>query len=128
MRRRFFLGAVFGSLGFSAGGNACAKPPDQRIELLRAPLAGYPYYQADQVLNRLRVGTRLVLRREPSNPYDRYAVEVFTTDGIKLGYIPRASVRSIARNMDRGIPVHAEICELRSHAETWRRIFIEYFV
>lgn len=127
MIRRSFFAALLGSLGLSADPTSRAETRKQRVELLRAPLAGYPYYQADKVLDSLGEGTTLVLRREPTNPYDRYAVEVLTVDGVKLGYIPRGSVRTIARNLDRGISIKAEICQLEPQNESWRRIHIECF-
>ena len=128
MRRRSFFAAVLGALGFSTEQACHAEASKPRVELLRAPLAGYPYYQADRVLDTLRVGTTLVLRREPTNPFDRHAVEILTTDGVKLGYVPRTSVRAIARNLDRGIPVKARICQLNREDESWRRIHVECFV
>jgi hypothetical protein len=128
MERRSFFAAVLGALGLSTDPAPRAESSKRHVELLRAPLAGYSYYQADRVLNTLNEGTPLVLRREPANPYDRHAVEILTTDGVKLGYIPRVSVRAIARNLDRGIPVRARICQLNREDESWRRIQIECFV
>ncbi|HOE12434.1 MAG TPA: HIRAN domain-containing protein [bacterium] len=128
MERRSFFTALLGSLAFLTGSAQSKKPGTRRIELLRTPLAGYPYYEADRALPALKTGSALVLRREPENPFDRDAVEVLTEDGIKLGYIPRTSVHSISRNLDCGIPVRCRVHEIRADAGTWQRIWLECYV
>ncbi|HQP98999.1 MAG TPA: HIRAN domain-containing protein [bacterium] len=128
MERRWFFTALLGSLGLVAGSAQSKNPENRRIELLRTPLAGYPYYEADRALPALKNGSALVLRREPENPFDRNAVEVLTEDGIKLGYIPRTGVHSISRNLDRGIPVQCRVYEIQPDAGTWQRIWLECYV
>jgi len=51
-------------------------------------VAGWHYYQGEQVLPALEPGQALVLEPEPTNPYDENAVKVLTGDGVLLGYIP----------------------------------------
>ena len=130
MIRRSFFGSLAGLLGYAstAGAAGIERRENARAELLRVPLAGYQFYDGDRVVTSLEKGMRLTLRREPDNPCDRNAVEIMTPDGVKLGYLPRSSVESIARNLDRGIPVQAEISEVDPHAESWRRIYVECFV
>ncbi|MCA1743091.1 MAG: HIRAN domain-containing protein, partial [Desulfovibrionales bacterium] len=38
----------------------------------------------------LKPGQTLKLKREPQNPHDSKAIEVFTSSGQKLGYVPRS--------------------------------------
>ena len=54
------------------------------------------------LLQTLTPGTLLTLRREPENAYDRWAVEVYTPGGRKVGYMTRYKNETIARMMDNG--------------------------
>lgn len=47
-------------------------------------------------------GRQLALRREPDNPYDRWATLVCTPEGTVLGYLPARKNQSVARLMDAG--------------------------
>ena len=89
---------------------AAMPPPDPHP--LDIYVAGTAYHRARDVFDRLRVGQRLVLRREPANPYDRLAIEVLTEDGAKLGYVPQAHNRDPAARMDAGEAVEAWIVAL----------------
>jgi hypothetical protein len=57
----------------------------------------------------LRVGDRLLLRREPGNPFDPNAIEIVTEGGVKLGYVPRIAARDLAPRLDGGEGIAAEI-------------------
>ncbi len=59
----------------------------------------------------LPAGTKLFLEREPDNPVDRWATRVFTTDGLFLGYLPAAKNQSVARLIDAGKLITAEIAD-----------------
>ena len=86
-RRRLWsplLGAAF-----AATRNPAPPKPRRKIELLQTFVAGTAYYDAERAHTRLRVGDRLVLRRQPENKHDTKAIEVFTVSGLKLGYVPR---------------------------------------
>jgi hypothetical protein len=77
--------------------------------LFEGSVAGYQFYQGPVVISQLRTGDPLVLRREPDNPHDEWAIEVLTTSGAKLGYVPRSSNEVIAELLDQGLAVKAEI-------------------
>lgn len=67
-------------------------------------LAGTKYHlcripERDKILNELKKGERLILRRERDNFYDEYAVEVYYRD-YKIGYIPRAYNEEISYYLD----------------------------
>lgn len=50
----------------------------------------------------LTAGEVLVLVREPSNLFDKNAVAVFSSDGVKLGYVPRTEAPVVAKVIDSG--------------------------
>ncbi len=89
------------------------RPP---IPTMLAPLetyiAGTCYYQADEVRHLLSPSDHLILRRQPTNPYDSNAIEIFTTDNIKLGYVPAAVNQPYAELMDQGEQVKAKIVDV----------------
>ena len=68
-------------------------------------LAGRMYHEADEVWDKLKVGTLVQLVREADNRYDPNAVMVCYDDEeqeeqVCLGYIPRAQNSTIALMMD----------------------------
>ena len=56
---------------------------------LEFPVAGWRYYDGDQVLDSLQPGAPLKLELEPENKHDPNAIRVLTPDGTMLGYVPR---------------------------------------
>ena len=55
-----------------------------------APLVGMRHHEgATEALDGMGFGDGLILTREPENQYDSNAIQVFTLDGILLGYIAR---------------------------------------
>jgi hypothetical protein len=54
-------------------------------------------------------GTEIVLKREPNNPYDSFAVAVLTKDGQSIGYIPKEQARQISINMKSGMSYRAHV-------------------
>jgi hypothetical protein len=98
-----------------------------RIVVQHAPLAGFVYYDGQTVWERLRVGDRLVLVREPANQHDANAVRV-EWNGHMVGYVPRRDNADLARQMDHGARVEARITELQRLANGRNRISYEIYV
>jgi hypothetical protein len=92
-----------------------------------APLAGFRYHDAARAWPDLRVGDRLELAREPSNPHDPDAVRV-AWRGLVLGYVPRGENAALARAMDRGERLAARVSRLRDHPNPRLRVEFEVFV
>lgn len=92
-----------------------------------SPLAGFQYHAGAALWERLRVGDRLALVREPENPHDARAVRV-EWRGVMLGYLPRAENEAVAAAMDRGERVEGRIAALVAHKNPWKRLRIEIFV
>lgn len=93
--------------------------PEQRaltreVYLQTAPVAGFYYYDGmeEEVFESLKIGDELELRREPDNPYDEKAIEVYTEDGYKLGYVPQIENPIPAAIADQDIAIGAEIVGL----------------
>jgi hypothetical protein len=85
-------------------------------QTFRTRIAGVTKQNADgtdrqALIKTLRLGETINLVREPTNPYDKYAIAVFQTSGKQLGYIP-AGNRRLADHMDMGGCVSAKIVKI----------------
>jgi hypothetical protein len=88
------------------------------VRLLDFAIAGGHYHGLYQALPSLTTGTRLALVREPENPYDSNAVAVhLAAVGLKLGFVPRAANPPVARLIDRGMSIRAEVAGV---LDVWR--------
>ena len=101
--------------------NRCLFRTRKRIFLQQSLLAGFQYYEACALWHRLRPGALLELRRNPENPVDRRAVEVYWR-GHKLGHLPRTDNPVVAHLLDRGMKVRARIQALRASNNPWERV------
>jgi len=79
---------------------------------LNTYVAGTFAYQAKEVQHCLAAGDRLKLRLEPTNRHDPWAIEVYTTGDIKLGYLPHAINKPYVELMDEGYKVLTEIIDI----------------
>jgi len=116
-RKHFFSKLLLGSIGalFIKPTVNANDRPTQRINLASEYIAGFSYYDGPEIENLLSVNMMLNLNREPHNRYDKNAIEVFCGDA-KLGYIPRNANVTIARLMDQGVEIEAQIVGLNPNA------------
>lgn len=124
MRRSdFFTRILLGSGILLTGQGLTSGPvsPVRKERRLCSPyVAGYWYYDGIEAEADMSVNDPLTLKRQPENPYDRYAIEVFH-DGLKLGYLPRTDNRIPARLMDQGVEVKACIIKIGDEEEEYYR-------
>lgn len=93
------------------------------VWLLQTHVAGMAYHQAEQAMDSLQAGSLLQLRREPCNAHDALAIEVLTESGLKLGYVPRNRNPVLARLMDAGQVLQAQVLSVGtfpSHPQPWQ--------
>jgi hypothetical protein len=125
MLRRNVLQALLGGVGIDLSRQVYAKivpiQSRRRVLLQESPLAGFQYHRAAAIWPFLRVGEPLHLRREPGNPHDRYAVAVWFRNE-HLGYIPQRENRTLAKLMDQGERLEAQIVRLLEENNPWRKI------
>ena len=88
------------------------KPLIREIHLYDTYVAGVTHLKDPSVLEEIRAGDPLTLRRE-DNRYDRHAILVLTAAGKKLGYIPEKDNLVFARLMDAGKLLKAAITDVR---------------
>ena len=98
-----------------------------RLLIQTSPLAGSQYYAVGTFWQRLQVGDKLSLQREPDNRHDARAVRV-DWQGHQLGYLPRRQNQAVAEAMDRGDQLLARIARLTEHPDPWQRVVLEVYV
>lgn len=112
-RRRLL--AFFGLAPVAAGASvvpAAARPRRDPVRVLVTRVNGESYYDANLSAPTLATGDRVRLARQPDNPYDREAIEVFDAQRRKLGYVARIDNGAVARMMDAGERFEARVAQI----------------
>ena len=110
-------------------GGEMIKPFSRTIFLRHMPVAGLFHVENYQSLvKKIKVDDRLLLIREPQNEYDEWAILVMTQKHQKLGYIPRRENRILARLMDAGKSIFAEVSEISMESERWDPLWIAIYM
>jgi hypothetical protein len=104
-----------------------ADGPSARIVVQNAPLAGFVYHDGKAVWEKMKVGDRLTLVREPANPHDSNAIRL-EWQGHMLGYVPRKDNADLARQMDFGALAEARITALSKASNGRNQISYEIYV
>ncbi len=92
-----------------------------QIYLQTSSVAGTPFHHTHEIWYLLKPEDVLTLRREPDNPHDANAIEVFWGE-TKLGYVPRAENTILARMMDKGRQVTAILTEVKLIADYYEPV------
>lgn len=99
-------------LDFRTSTGAVPMPFQQEIFLDDVSVAGTMH--VDDITakcEKVKVGDELALKREPYNQYDERAIRVETTEGVKLGYVPRRRNPVYSHLMDAGKLLVAKLKE-----------------
>jgi hypothetical protein len=91
-------------------------------------IAGLFAYQFEDEVANLKIGDKLILKREPKNKHDKNAIEVcirkrvsfFGREDIKLGHICADTAYKLAPIMDQGTKLHGVIGYIDSHPNCHR--------
>ena len=110
------------------GGLTIPKPYERDIFLFYTHVAGTTHIEGIEELEpHLNIDDRLDFFREPDNKYDKRASMVKTTDGVKIGYVPREDNVVFSRLMDAGKLLYGRISEKEVRG-TWIKINIKIFL
>lgn len=102
-------------------------PKKNQVFLTDFYIAGFQYYEGNKVFPWLLNMEELILRREPTNEYDYYAIEVFTKTNIKLGYIPAYLNKIPARMIDQDVKLKVFISKINSDAPDWKKVKVKLY-
>ncbi len=121
-------GGLLGLLHGKGGDLVIPKPFERDIFLFDTYIAGTTHIEGiEELALYLNIDDKLDFFREPDNPYDEQAIMIKTTNGVKLGYVPKQDNVIFARLMDAGKLLFGRI----SHKETkgqWVKIKIKVFL
>lgn len=95
------------------------RPLKKRILLLDTFVAGTAYIQDREVFQEMKAGDRLRMQRE-DNEQDRWAILLLDKAGRKAGYVPRKDNLILARLMDGGKLLEAEVMNLEQRSRFWK--------
>ena len=87
------------------------KPLSNEILLFDSYVAGTSYIEDESILEEIKEGDKLTLKREPDNRFDDNAILVFDEKSRKLGYIPEKDNIVVARRMDAGKYLTAKVVD-----------------
>ncbi len=87
-------------------------------------IAGYFFYEGQNIESDLNVNDALELVREPENEYDDHAVAIYHGRN-KLGYIPRYCNQIPAEIIDNKIKLYSRINQINAEMPTWERVKVE---
>jgi hypothetical protein len=101
----------------------------KRDYLMRFSIAGFSYYEGAIAFQKLNIGTKLTLKPEQTNIYDKRAVEIYF-ENFKLGYLPKHDNKVISALLKSGInPFDARVQTIRKNEHPENQIgVILYFV
>lgn len=94
-------------------------------QAFRCTVHGLCFDNRYRLLEAVRAGDPLVLRREPENAIGSDAIAVETRDTETLGYVPRQISRWLAPIMDSGHAARASVLKVRSNCPYYERLLIE---
>jgi hypothetical protein len=127
--KSLFLGPLVAALEKPAEAAPLLQAPAASAPLLlnRFSVAGFQYYGGSALVRRLKPGAQLDLLREPTNPYDPFAVEIYRGK-VKLGYVPRSDNKHISRLLEQGAKLECRVIEADPEAGEWNRVRVEVWM
>lgn len=75
-----------------------------RIFFDHFPVAGTVYYDLPLVFTNMQIGDRLILKPEPNNRYDEFAVAIYFGDH-KIGFVPRDCNEHLSKFLQLGLNI-----------------------
>lgn len=119
---------MLGLMHGKGGDLVIPKPFERDIFLFDTHIAGTGHIEGiEELESHMHENYRLDFYREPDNPYDNQAIMIRNSDGIKIGYVPRADNVIFARLMDAGKLLFGRITSIEMLG-TWLRIGIRVYL
>ena len=101
---------------------------DSSVRLMNTNVAGTTHVpDIVSLAGRLKPGDRLYLLREPNNKYDSNAILVLNQKEQKLGYIPKSNNPMLAKMMDEGVQLYADVDAIEQN-DSWFKITVNVYM
>jgi len=109
-------------------GLGIGKPFSKQIYLISASIAGLYYVDnIEDLLDGIKLDSRLLFVREPDNQYDELAILVKDQNNNKLGYVPRKKNPILARLMDAGKHIYGTVKKIKN-ADSYMDVEMEIYM
>jgi len=127
MNQLQFIKSIFG-----IAATTFVKPPEflvpkEYTEIYSGFIAGYQYYEGQEIENHFTPGETLSLVREPVNPFDEMAIALHYK-GIKIGFIPMIDNTVLTNMIDQEMLLTAKIKTINKKNPTWERVEIGVYI
>jgi len=99
----------------------------KRYFLTKFYVAGFYYYDGESAVNELKKGDELFIIQEPSNPFDRRAIEIYTNKNKKLGYVPKEENPIPSRLLRQNVKIIGTVDKINIDKEDWRKVRVNLF-
>ena len=111
-----------------SGGLTIPKPFERDIFLFDTYIAGTTHFEGiEELAPYLNIDDRLDFFREPDNQYDKKAIVIKNSDGVKIGYVPREDNVVFSRLMDAGKLLYGKITDKEMKGK-WLKIKIGIYL
>jgi hypothetical protein len=87
---------------------------------------GLTHYQFKRIESAIKEGDELILKREPTNLHDTFAIEVYFQQ-YKIGYIAAFENVVMANMMDCGVALKSYASKIDRKTDAYRAVAIEIF-
>jgi hypothetical protein len=87
---------------------------------------GLTHYQFKRIERTIKEGDELLLKREPTNLHDTFAIEVYFQQ-YKIGYITAFENVVMSNMMDHGVALNAYASKVDLKTDVYRAVAIEIF-
>jgi len=123
-RRGFLKMLVHSAIAAPLMPAAALAVPVRKVVIQQSPIAGFQYYDGDEVFPKLWVDTPLLLVRDSENKHDENAVAIYYMQ-YQLGYVPKADNTAVAQMLDRVERLSARVVDLAMSRNPWERVRFE---
>ncbi len=121
-------GGLIGFLNGKGGKPAIPMPFERDVFLFDTFIAGTTHIEGIEELEpHLKINDRLDFFREPDNCYDEQAIAIKTSEGVKIGYVPKHDNTIFSRLMDAGKLLFGRIDEKEMQGK-WLKIHIKVYL
>jgi len=86
------------------------------------------YYDGQNIVDKLEIKDELKIIQEPENPYDKRALEIFTKNNVKLGYVPGDENLIPSRLLRQELRIIGTVDKINLQADTRRMLRTSLFV
>jgi hypothetical protein len=115
-----------GLLALIQGGDKSLMPFAKELVVLECHVAGTSHLDLKEVEPSLAIDDKFFLLREPDNPHDKFAVAIYTSKKVKLGFLPMSKNESVARLLDAGKLIFA-VLVAKEWQEEWLKLSVKVF-